>query len=199
MLTGIVLSIQKIIDVNSKLSEAQTNVMKTTGMTKREVDELSKSFGVLRTRTGRIELLGIAEVGGRLGVAKEDIQDFVKVMDKASVALGDSFEGGPDIVAEKLVRIKGLYAELRESDIESSFESVGSALNDMGASGAASEQNMAEFVTRVGTLPDALKQTIQEALGLGAAFEESGLKTELASNNYGKVISIAARDTGAFA
>lgn len=197
--TGVVLSLQKIIDYNGKLSDAQTNVQKTTGLTRYEVDELTKSFGLLKTRTGRIELLGIAEVGGRLGIAKEEIQEFVKVMDKSAVALGDSFEGGPDVVAEKLGRIKGLYEELRNSDVGSAFESVGSALNDLGAAGTASEANLAEFATRVGALPEAFKPSIKEALGLGAAFEESGLKAEIAATNYGKVITIAARDTAAFA
>lgn len=198
-LTGVVLSIQKMIDFNSKLADKMTDVQKTTGMTKREVDELAKSFGLLKTRTGRIELLGIAEVGGRLGIAKEEIGDFVKVMNKAGVALGDSFEGGPEVVADKLGKIKGLYDQLKNSGVEAAFESVGSALNDLGAAGTASEANVAEFAQRVGDLPGALKPSIQQALGLGAAFEESGLKAELAATNYGKVISIAARDTGAFA
>jgi tubulin-specific chaperone A len=48
-LTGVALSIQKIIDINGKL-DAQSDVMKTTGMTKDEVDELTKSFGLLHTR-----------------------------------------------------------------------------------------------------------------------------------------------------
>lgn len=196
---GMVVSVQKVIDLNGKLSDAQSNVMKTTGMTKREVDELTKSFGALKTRTARIDLLGIAEVGGRLGIAKEEIGSFIKVMDKASVALGDSFEGGPQVVADKLGKIKGLYDELKNSNVESAFESVGSALNDLGASGTASEQNVAEFVTRVGSLPNALKPSIQGALGLGAAFEESGLKAEVAASNYGKIISIAARDFKQFA
>lgn len=196
---GMVVSIQKIIDVNGKLSEAQTNVMKTTGMTKKEVDDLTKSFGVLQTRTARIDLLGIAETGGRLGIAKEDIQDFVKVMDKASVALGDSFEGGPDVVAEKLGRIKGLYGELKDASVETAFESVGSALNELGAAGTASEANLSEFVTRVGAMPEAFKPSIAEALGLGAAFEESGIKAEVAAGNYSKVISIASNNAEGFA
>lgn len=41
--TGMVLSLQKMIDYNGKLSDAQADVMKTTGMTKKEVDELTKS------------------------------------------------------------------------------------------------------------------------------------------------------------
>lgn len=197
--TGVVVSIQKVLDWNAQLSDAQANVMKTTGMTKGEVDKLTHSFGLLQTRTARIDLLGIAEVGGRLGIAKDEIGDFVKVMDKASVALGDSFEGGPDVVADKLGKIKGLYDELKDTSVEVAFNSVGSAINDLGADGTATEQNLAAFATRVGTLPGALKPSISQALGLGAAFEESGLQAELAGNNYGKVISIAARDFPKFA
>ncbi|QRE14598.1 hypothetical protein, partial [Flavobacterium psychrophilum] len=63
-LTGVALSVQKIIDINGKLSDAQADVSKTTGMTKTEVDDLTKSFGLLKTRTQRIDLLGIAAVGG---------------------------------------------------------------------------------------------------------------------------------------
>jgi TP901 family phage tail tape measure protein len=198
-LAGISLTIQKIIDLNGKLSDAQANVQKTTGMTKEEVDELSISFGKLNTRTSKTDLLGIAEVGGQLGIAKEDIGEFVEVMNKAGVALGKSFEGGVTAVAEKLGRIKGLYAELGDVSIKTAFESVGSAMNELAAQGTATEENIAAFVTRVGAMPAALKPSIEESLGLAAAFEETGLKAELAAGNYSKVISIGAKSAGDFA
>lgn len=198
-LTGIVFSLQKVIDFNGEMSDAVANVMKTTGMTKREVEDLAKSFGLLKTRTSRIDLLGIAEAGGRLGIAKEEIGDFVRVMDKAGVALGDSFEGGASVVAEKLGGIKTLYKELREQHVEQAFESVGSALNDLGADGIASEENVAQFVTRLGAMPEALKPAIHVALGLGAAFEETGLKAEIAATNYSKVVTLAANNVAGFA
>lgn len=198
-LTGVVLSIQKIIDINGKLSEAQSDVMKTTRMSKDEVDALTKSFGLLKTRTQRINLLGIAAVGGELNIAKNEIFDFVKVMDKASVALGDSFEGGAEEVANKLGKIKNLYEELKASGVELAFESVGSALNDLGADGNATAANVAEFVTRVGTMPEAFKPSIAVALGLGAAFEETGLNAEKSASNYSKVITIAANNIEGFA
>jgi tubulin-specific chaperone A len=198
-LTGMVLTVQKIIDLNSELAESQAKVQKTTGMTKEEVDELTKSFGLLKTRTSRIELLGIAEVGGQLGVAKQDIGEFVEVMNKAGVALGSSFEGGTKAVAEKLGRIKGLYSELEDVSIKFAFESVGSAMNELAAAGTASEENISDFVTRIGAMPEVLKPSIQQALGLAAAFEESGLKAEIAGTNYSKVISIAAKSAGDFA
>lgn len=197
--TGVVLSVQKIIDINGKLSDAQSDVMKTTRMTKDEVNELTKSFGLLKTRTQRIDLLNIAKVGGELNIAKDEIFDFVKVMDKAGVALGDSFEGGSEEVATKLGKIKTVYQELKDAKVELAFESVGSALNDLGADGNATAANVAEFTQRVGTMTDKLKPSIAEALGLGAAFEETGLNAEIAGNNYGKLLRIAARDTPKFA
>ena len=89
-LTGIVLSIQKIIDIAGKLSDAQADVMKTTQMTKEEVDELTKSFGAFKTRTARIELLKLAEEAGRLGIQGVDnVKAFVEQANKMKVALGD--------------------------------------------------------------------------------------------------------------
>ncbi|MBX9886706.1 MAG: phage tail tape measure protein [Flavobacteriaceae bacterium] len=198
-LTGVVLSVQKIIDINGKLSDAQSDVMKTTGMTKVEVDELTKSFGLLHTRTSRIDLLGIAEIGGKLGILKSEIPAFVTVMNKAGVALSDSFTGGAEEAADKLGKIKGLYGELREAGVEITFEAVGSALNDLGAAGTASEANVADFVTRVGSMPEVFKPSIAQALGLGAAFEESGLNAEKAGGNYSKVITLAAKNVEGFA
>jgi tubulin-specific chaperone A len=198
-LTGLVLSIQKIIDINGKLSDAQSDVMKTTGMTKIEVDELTKSFGLLQTRTSRIDLLGIAEQGGRIGIAKAEIVDFVDVMNKASVSLGDSFTGGAEEVANKLGKIKFLFQETKDLGVEQAYNSIGSAINDLGANGTASEANIADFTTRIGSLTDVLKPTIQETLALGTAFEESGIESEVSARAYGIFMKQASTETAKFA
>jgi TP901 family phage tail tape measure protein len=197
--TGIVLSIQKIIDINGKLSDAQADVMKTTGMTKVEVDELTKSFGLLQTRTSRIDLLKIAEQGGRIGIIKEDIGQFVEVMNKASVALGDSFTGGAEEVANKLGKIKFLFEETKNLNVDEAYNSIGSAINDLGANGVASEANIAEFTTRIGSLTDVLKPTIQETLALGTAFEESGIEAEVSARAYNIFMKQASTESAKFA
>lgn len=198
-LTGVALSIQKIIDINGKLSDAQSDVMKTTGMTKIEVDELTKSFGLLQTRTSRIDLLGIAEQGGRIGIAKAEIGDFVAVMNKASVSLGDSFQGGAEEVANKLGKIKFLFQETKDLNVDQAYNSIGSAINDLGANGVASEANIADFTTRIGSLTDVLKPTIQQTLALGTAFEESGIESEVSSRAYGIFMKQASTETAKFA
>lgn len=199
VLTGWVVSAQKIIDVNGKLADSQSDVMKTTGMSKQEVDELTKSFGLLETRTSRINLLKIAEEGGRIGIVKEEIADFVDVMNKATVALGDSFPGGAEEVASKLGKLKFLFKETKDLNVDTAFNAIGSSINELGASGNATEINIAEFTTRLGGLPDALKPAIGDVLGLGAAFEESGISAEISARAYGIIMQNATTNTEKFA
>ena len=199
VLIGFGLTVQNIIDRNNKLVDAQTAVAKTVGMTTKEVQDLTKTFSDFDTRTSKIDLLKIAETGGRLGVQKSEIADFVQEVDKANVALGDGFAGGVEAVTNTLGKLKGLYSETKDLNIATAINQIGSAMNELGANGAASEQNIGEFAMRLGSLPEKLKPTIAEALALGAAFEESGIDAERASTAYANVIRTAAKETDKFA
>jgi tubulin-specific chaperone A len=152
----------------------------------------------LQTRTSRIDLLKIAEEGGRIGIAKEEVGQFVEEMNKATVALGDSFTGGVGEVAEKLGKLKFLFKETKDLGVDEAYNAIGSAINELGADGVASERNIAEFATRVGSLPDALKPTIANALALGAAFEESGIEAEVSSRAYNIFLKQASTETEKF-
>ncbi|MQP63336.1 phage tail tape measure protein [Flavobacterium sp. LMO6] len=197
--TGVVLSIQQMLDISGKLSDAQADVQKTTGMTKEEVDDLTKSFGLLQTRTQRMDLLKIAEQGGRIGIAKDEIQDFVRVMDKASVALGDSFTGGAEQVSDELGKIKFLFKETKDVGVENAYLAIGSAINVLGAEGSASEANIANFTKRIGSLADVLKPSVAETMALGAAFEESGIEAEISARAYSIFLKQASTETKKFA
>lgn len=199
VLVGFGLTVQNIIDRNNKLVDAQTAVAKTVGMTTKEVQDLTKTFSDFDTRTSKIDLLKIAETGGRLGVQKSEIADFVQEVDKANVALGDGFAGGVEAVTNTLGKLKGLYSETKDLNIATAINQIGSAMNELGANGAASEQNIGEFAMRLGSLPEKLKPTIAEALALGAAFEEFGIDAERASTAYANVIRTAAKETDKFA
>lgn len=192
-------SIGKIISLNNELTNAQTTVSKTTGLTTEEVKDLTATLVDLDTRTSKIDLLKIAEIGGRLGVPKAELVDFTREVDKMYVALGDSFEGGVEEVANKMGKIKNLFSETKDLDIATAYNQIGSAMNELGAAGAASEANIADFAIRVGALPESLKPTIAETLALGAAFEESGIDSERAGTAYTSFIGIAAKNTGEFA
>lgn len=196
---GFALSVQQVIDRNNKLVDAQTAVAKTVNMTKQEVDDLTKSFSTFDTRTSRIDLLKIAETGGRLGIGKEQIKDFVKEVDKANVALGDGFAGGVEAVTDTLGKLKNLYGETKDLDMATAINQIGSAMNELGANGAATEQNIGDFALRLGSLPAKLKPTIAESLALGAAFEESGINAERAGTAYSTFVRNAATNSEKFA
>lgn len=190
---------KETVDQLLKISDAMTDVEKTTGMSTDQVKDLWTEFDAMDTRTNKLERLKIAEVGGRLGVPIEEMKDFVQEVDKAYVALGDSFEGGLEGVVDQLGKIKGLFNGTKEISYAEAINKIGSALNTLAAQGTASEGNIAQFALRVGNLPEALRPSIDKVLGLGAAFEESGIDSQIAASGFSNFISQAGEGIDAFA
>lgn len=183
-----------------KISDLMTGVEKTTGLASEQVRELWNEFDNLNTRTSKQELLNIAQIGGRLGITdKEQIKEFTEQIDKIYVALGDSFQGGLEEVTTKVGKLKNLFEETRNQNYGEALNAIGSALNELGANGSSSEQNITDFATRIGALPAVLKPSIEKTLGLGAAFEESGIDAEVASSGYSRFMSVAGNNIAAFA
>lgn len=183
-----------------EISDAMTGVEKTSGLAAEKVRELWNDFDALDTRTEKKELLDIAQLGGRLGITdKDQLREFTEEIDKIYVALGDSFQGGLEAVTTKVGKLKNLFEETKEQNYGEALNAIGSALNELGANGTASEENISDFATRIGQLPGALKPTISQTLGLGAAFEESGIDAEIAASGYSRFMSVAGTNVEAFA
>ncbi len=190
---------QEYVDAYATLDDAMSAVQKTTGMTREEVELLKNSLQSIDTRTSTEQLLKIAEIGGRMGLAKEEIRDFTEAVNKANVALGDSFQGGAEEISSILGKISLAYKETRDQNIGQSITQIGSALNEVGASANATEGNIASFVQRVGSMPEVFRPTVEQAIALGAAFEESSIDAEVASRAFGIVMNKASTDVEGFA
>lgn len=198
-ITGMVFTLQRWIDYSGKLADQQAFVMKTTGMTRAEIDELTRSLSELDTRSSRMDLLKIAQIGGQMGIVKEEMSEFVKVIDQVAMTFSDTFTGGVEEVTEVIGKLKFLYSETELMGISEGYNKIGSAITMMGQSGIATDRNVAEFMTRVGSLPQKLKPSIQEAAALGAVFEESGITAERAGRAYGIFIKTASSKIDEFA
>lgn len=197
---GLLGKFQSSTDELIKISDLMTGVEKTTGLASEQVRQLWNEFDELNTRTPKQELLNIAQIGGRLGINdKEQIKEFTEQIDKIYVALGDSFQGGLEEVTTKVGKLKNLFEETRNQNYGEALNAIGSALNELGANGSSSEQNITEFATRIGALPGVLKPSIEKTLGLGAAFEESGIDAEVAASGYSRFMSVAGNNIAAFA
>lgn len=192
-------STQQYVDAYATIDDAMTGVMKTTGMTREEVEALHESLKGIDTRTSTEELLTIAQIGGRMGLAKDQIEDFTRAVDLANVALGDSFSGGAEEISAVLGKISLAFKETRDANIGDSLTRIGSAINEVGGSANATEPNIAAFVQRVGSMPEAFRPSVQEAIALGAAFEESSIDAEVASRAFGILMNKASTDVEGFA
>jgi len=197
--TGMVLGLQKMIDYNGKLSDAQSDVQKTTGLTKKQVDELTKSFGVFSTRTSRMELLQLAEEAGRLGMTGVDnILSFVKVANELKVALGDDL--GEEQIREvgKMVTVYKV-GQKEGKNFEESMRALGSSINEVSASGANQASYLVDFLKRTGGISDVANIAAQDMIGLAAAFDEAGQSQEISATAINKFYGSAADDVSKFA
>ena len=189
---------KELFNLKVQLSDLMADVRKTTGMTQEEVEKFTESLKEVDTRTSLSDLLGIAKVGGQIGIAKDQLDAFTVSVDKAVVALGDEFSGGAEEVAKQLGSIQKLFKETEKMTAAESIERVGSALNALGSSGSATAPVVADFTQRIGQLGQ-MAPSITQTLGLGAAMEELGLSAEIAAGGLTNVFLNAGKESAAFA
>lgn len=190
---------RKIISQNAELSDSFAGVMKTTGLTLVEVESLNRSFAKMNTRTAKSELLDLAQVAGKLGIsAVQDVEGFVKAADKIGVALGEDL-GGTEAAVESLGKLTDIFKIKDEFGIEESLLKVGSAINSLGAAGAAKESNLIDFSTRLAGIAPAANISLPSVLGLAATLDELGQRMETSSTAIGQFLVEMGKDIPKYA
>lgn len=185
------------IDFEDKMAD----VAKTTGLSGTPLEKFGDSLLKLSitTRSTIPELLQIAEIGGQLGIAQKDLLSFVSASNKFGIALGKDFSGGIEQAVTQVGKIKTLFTDTRDLNISDAIIKTGSAINQLGAIGAATSGNITDFTLRIGALPDAFKPSLVNTLAMGTLFEEVGLTAEIAAGGVTKFLSEAGQNIGKFA
>ena len=201
-LLGVAYSTQEWIKGNVGLSDSLANVMKTTGLTRKEVRELYTDFKYMNTRIPRKELLGLAEEAGRLGKkGKKDIMAFVEVANKISVALGDDFGGEAQkatLEVGKLTDNLKVGAEYGV-DFGEAMEKVGSGINEVAANSKAQAPYMVEWMKRTQGLGKLANLTAADIMGYAATFDESGQAVEMSATAINKLVVDMFTDSSEYA
>lgn len=180
--------VQKTVQQNALLSDSYADVMKTTGLTKSEVNELNEELEGLNTRTSRMELLKLAEQAGRLGITgKDNIKKFVAETNMINVALGDVLGDGAALQIGKFA-----------SAFNMSMNEVGSAVNELGASTKAQEGFLVDFAARMQGTGVSAGISASEILGYGATLDELGLKVEMSGTAMNTVLLDLLKNTSDF-
>ncbi|TAF48687.1 MAG: phage tail tape measure protein [Runella slithyformis] len=189
---------KEAVTAAAKVDDAFADIMKTTGMTREEVEALNEQLKAIDTRSTQEALQDISKIGGQIGIAKDEMLGFVKSTDMAAVALSDEFKGGAEEVATTMGTLSKLFKETKDLQAGDAINQIGSAINELGAAGSATGPVVADFTTRLGQLGNLAPQ-ISETMGLGAAFQEFGLSAEIAAGGVTNILLGAAKGADAFA
>ncbi len=196
---AIVSKADKAIQAYSSLDAAMANAQKTTDMTRKEVEELNVSLGKISTRTAQNELLDMARMGGKLSLAKQDIEGFVRAANIISVSLEKDLGGNVEETIGKLGKLLNVFKVDKEFGIEAAMMKSAAAVNELGKSSVANEANIVEFARRVGNVGSSAKISLANILGLGATMDAAGVTMEVAGTSMAQVITGMWRNTDAFA
>jgi TP901 family phage tail tape measure protein len=202
VITGIVFSLQSLAEGSAKLSDAQSDVMKTTGKNLSEVQAITRNLAKIDTRTTRLELVELAEQAGRLGKkSTKDIESFVISANKLKVALGDDLKGD----AADNIRIIGKMSEQYRvgketgDDLGASMNRLGSAINEVSASGTSQADYQVDLLKRMSGIANTADITADKIIGLAAAADEAGQSQEITATALSKTIVDMMQNTEVYA
>lgn len=199
---GIAAVIQKMASLvtgSADLSDALSDVIKTTSLTKEEAEDLMSTFKSFNTRTPRRELLKMAEIAGRLGISgKKDIEGFVRAADQVNVALGDVL-GDVGTVMKDIGKLTDTFGIQQVYGIETAILKVGSAINELGMASTANERNIVNFTRRLAGVAPIAKVSIANIMGMGATLDSLGQTVEVSGTAISRLLIEMAKNSEKYA
>lgn len=180
--------------------EALVDAMKTTGLSRDEIEELSAELKKFDTRTAQNELLSLARVGGKLGLSgKEDLLEFVSAADKINVALKEDLGGDAEAAIGQIGKLVDIFQLKGQMGLERAMLSVGSAINELGAASTANEGYIVNFTNRLAGIAPNASISIDKILGLASTLDANAQAAETAATAIGQTITAMFKKTETFA
>ena len=177
-LTGLTLTMRKCVDDYAEMEEAESQVVKYTGLSKEAVKELNEEFKNMDTRTPRTRLNELAGDAGKLGIStKKGVREFVEAADMIEVALGEDL--GEDAI-KQIGKLAGMFGE-DDRSLKQNMVAIGSAVNSVGQNSAAAEPYLVEFTARMGGVGKQAKLAVTDIMGYASALDQNMLRSEMAS------------------
>lgn len=198
---GAAVAIQKLtatmgdlMDLSDKMGE----VRKTTGFSADEVGRLSENLKKLDTRTSITGLLDLSVAAGQLGLkTEEDVQGFTEAANKLMVALPEmGKEGATEMLKVALAtgEIDKIRKQMEQGLIEGSsatavaMEKVGSTIDRLRATSAATAPAITDFVKRVGAVGAQSGISIDQVAALGSTVDALGMRVEMSATALSRMI-----------
>lgn len=187
---GLGFSFAQATRLSAELSDQMVGVAVSTGMSNKEMEGLRSSLEAMDTRTELPELLGLSRLGSQLGVANQDLAEFTKTADNVGIVLGDAF-GGAEGAVTKIGKISKLFNI--GGPIEEQLNKVGSAIDVLNDKTSANIGKVTAFATKMGELGK-MGPTIDQALGLGTALDELGVKSKGMASQIAQIFTVMGKN-----
>lgn len=170
-------SIKSAIDFES----AFTGVKKTVNASASEFRQLEKDILAMSKRmpASAVEIAGVAEAAGQLGIETKNITSFTETM----IALGETTNLSADMAATSLARFANITG-LSQSD----FDRLGSSIVALGNNFATTESEIVEMGMRLAGAGKQANLSEGDILGLATALTSVGVNAEAGGSAFSRVI-----------
>lgn len=150
---------------------AMVGVAKTVDMTDQEFEAMSNSIrGMAKEMpASAVEIAGVAEAAGQLGIEKENILGFTKTM----IDLGET----TNLTADEASTSFAKFANITQMP-QTEFDKLGSVVVDLGNNMATTEKDIVSMGTRLAGTGNQVGLTEAEIMGLAAAMSSVGIEAE---------------------
>ncbi|BAQ65519.1 phage tail tape measure protein [Geminocystis sp. NIES-3709] len=184
-----------IIGVASEYETALASFSRISGVADQELDNLGKEFINLSKEIPKSipDLITIGEEASKIGVGKEGVIEFTKLVSQMSVAFDISAEETGEAVG-KLAANFGML-ENGIPDMKR-LETLGNVVNNLGDSLAAGEAGIIEFVKRTAGLYKTAGITENELAAFGATMQDVGIVPETSARAFENFANVLAKGDG---
>ena len=198
---GAAVAIQKITATMGdlmELSDKMGEVRKTTDFSAEQVGRLSNELKKLDTRTALTGLMDLSVAAGQLGLkTEEDVLGFTEAANKLMVALPEmGKEGATEMLKVALAtgEIDKIRKQMEAGLIDGSsatavaMEKVGSTIDRLRATSAATAPAITDFVKRVGAVGAQSGISIDQVAALGSTVDALGMRVEMSATALSRMM-----------
>lgn len=163
-------------DASVEFETAMAGVQKTTGMSDVQLEAMGNELMNLSERipiTAK-ELAGLAETAGQLGIAQDDITEFVEVAAAMGVSTNMSAEEAATAMA-RMANIMGTGAQ--------DYERLGSTVVELGNNMATTESEIIDMGQSMAGVGNLVGMSEADVLGFAAAMSSVGIEAEAGASS----------------
>lgn len=170
------------ISVGTEFESAFAGVKKTTDATAAEYEELRK--GIIEMSTNDLPasasaIAEVAEAAGQLGIAKENLLSFSRVM----IDLGESTNLSSDEAASSLAK----FANITNMSADK-YSNLGSVIVDLGNNFATTEADIVSMATRLASSGSLVGLSEAQIMGIATAMSSVGIEAEAGGSAMSKLL-----------